>query len=55
MQIVASLEQNSEHPLAQAVLEKAKLENIELLKVVDFSNILGRGVQGKIEGEYYFA
>ncbi len=55
LQIVASLEQNSEHPLAQAVLEKAKLENIELLKVVDFSNILGRGVQGKIEGEEYFA
>ena len=55
LQIVASLEQNSEHPLAQAVLEKAKLENIELLKVVDFSNILGRGVQVKIEGEEYFA
>lgn len=55
LQIVASLEQNSEHPLAEAVLEKAKEENVELLKMEEFSNIPGRGIRGKIEDEDYFA
>ncbi len=55
LQMAASLEQNSEHPLADAVLEKAKAENIELLKMEEFLNIPGRGIRGKLEGEYYFA
>ncbi len=54
LQIAASLEQNSEHPLAEAVLEKAKTEKIELLNMKDFLNIPGRGIQGTLKGKAYF-
>jgi Cu+-exporting ATPase len=48
----ASLESVSEHPLAKAVLEKAKQESIQtFLKVVDFQSVLGRGITGKTEGK----
>jgi Cu+-exporting ATPase len=49
LQIAASLEKNSEHPLAKAIVEKAKKENLELLDVKDFEAIPGKGVKGKIE------
>jgi Cu+-exporting ATPase len=51
LQIVASLEKNSEHPLAKAIVEKTKKENLELLDVKDFEAIPGKGVKGKIEGK----
>jgi Cu+-exporting ATPase len=51
LQIAASLEKNSEHPLAKAIVEKAKKENLELLDVKDFEVIPGKGVKGKIEGK----
>lgn len=54
LQIAGSLEQNSEHPLAEAILEKVKQNEIELLKVEKFTSISGRGIQGAIEGKTYF-
>ncbi|MFA5991508.1 MAG: heavy metal translocating P-type ATPase [Candidatus Doudnabacteria bacterium] len=54
LQIAGSLENKSEHPLAEAVVNKAKDKNIELLEVVDFENMEGRGVAGIINGEKYF-
>lgn len=53
-QVAGSLEQNSEHPLAEAILEMAKQKEIDFLKVEEFSGISGRGVKGKIEGKIYF-
>lgn len=44
----AGLEAVSEHPLAAALLEKAKAEGIILQEVQDFSAIPGRGVQGLV-------
>lgn len=44
----ASVEKNSEHPLARAVVEKAKEEKIELLEVKNFQAMPGRGVYGEI-------
>ena len=44
LRIAASVEKNSEHPLAQAIVEKAKDENIELQKVDKFKVIPGKGV-----------
>lgn len=55
LKIAGSLEKNSEHPLAEAVLEKVKEESIELLEVTEFIVISGRGVKGKIDGVEYFA
>jgi Cu2+-exporting ATPase len=48
LQIAASVNKNSTHPLAQAMTDKAKDDNVHLLDVVQFENISGKGVKGKI-------
>ena len=55
LQIAASLEQKSEHPLAKAILEKAKEENAETLEATAFESIPGKGVTATIQNEKYFA
>lgn len=50
LQLAASLEKLSEHPLAQAVVKMAKEKNLVLSEVQDFQNLAGKGVQGKISG-----
>ncbi len=55
LKLLSSLEQHSEHPLAQAVVDRAKSQKITLGKVSDFANIEGKGLRGKIEGELYYA
>ncbi len=50
LELAASVERNSEHPLAQAIVRKAKEENIELLKTENFKAIFGKGVEAKING-----
>ncbi|HPY42356.1 MAG TPA: heavy metal translocating P-type ATPase, partial [Thiolinea sp.] len=54
LQIAASLEKGSEHPLGQALRTAAKAENLKDLKVQNFSSLTGLGVQGKIADESYF-
>lgn len=54
LQISASLNQYSQHFIAQGILEKAKREKIELLPVKNFENITGRGVKGEVNGKVYF-
>lgn len=49
IQLLASLEKNSEHPLAHAVLEKAKEEKLKTDTVTDFKIIQGKGVTGKLK------
>jgi Cu+-exporting ATPase len=51
LQMVASLEKASEHPLAAAILAAAKEKKIELLAVTDFQSITGKGVTGKLESK----
>ena len=46
----ASVEQNSEHPLAAAIVHGAKERNVKLQPVTDFNSITGGGVVGKIGG-----
>ncbi len=48
IQLAASVERNSEHPLAQAIILKAKQQNIDLLEVKDFQAIPGKGVEATI-------
>lgn len=45
----ASVEQNSEHPLAQGILDKAQEESVSLSKVEEFESMTGQGLQGKVE------
>lgn len=54
LKIAGSLEKNSEHPLAEAIIEKVKEESIQLEQVQEFTSISGRGVKGKINEVVYF-
>jgi Cu+-exporting ATPase len=56
LQIAASLESNSSHPIAEAIVGdyKLKIKNYKLLKVVHFRNLEGKGVEGTINGTKYF-
>jgi Cu+-exporting ATPase len=55
LQIAASLEKPSEHPLADAIVKKAAQSGIELKAVQDFQAISGKGIQARIDGQEYFA
>ena len=52
--IAASLENNSEHPLATAVVKKAKENNISLANVKNFAAIEGRGVKANYDNQEAF-
>lgn len=55
VQAAASLEQASEHPLAEAVTEYAKQQNMALSDVENFEAISGKGLSAEIAGAAYFA
>lgn len=46
LKIAASIEKNSEHPLADAIVEKGKHENIKFEKITKFKAIPGKGITG---------
>lgn len=48
LQLAGSVENQSEHPLAEAVVKKAKEEKLEFLPVENFSAEVGRGVKAKV-------
>ena len=50
LQLAASLENNSEHPLAEAIVNHAKNKNTKLVAVNNFASITGGGVLGEIDG-----
>ena len=50
LQLIASAEQHSEHPLAQAILEAAEEEGLDLLPVSHFEAMVGRGLSAQVEG-----
>lgn len=52
--IAASLEESSEHPLASAILQKAKDKEISLVKVEKFEAIEGKGVRANYNGQVAF-
>ena len=55
LQLVASLEQASEHPLAGALVAAARQQNIALQKVDHFESLTGKGVTGSIRGRTVMA
>ena len=52
LQYIVSLNQQSEHPLADATVKYGKANNVNVLKVEDFNSVTGMGVTGKINGEF---
>ncbi|MUG93360.1 cadmium-translocating P-type ATPase [Scytonema sp. UIC 10036] len=54
LMIAASLEQQSEHPLAQAIVTEALAQGIELQSPHNFNALPGRGIWGQLEEQVYF-
>ncbi|MFB0907880.1 MAG: HAD-IC family P-type ATPase, partial [Spirosomataceae bacterium] len=51
LQFAASLNAQSEHPLAEATVKKAKKDKLELTATTDFESVIGKGVAGKTAGK----
>ncbi|CAM3135946.1 heavy metal translocating P-type ATPase [Staphylococcus argensis] len=49
LQLIASLEQQSEHPLATAIVDDAKASGVSLMNPTEFKAIPGRGIQGRVD------
>ena len=45
LRLAASIDINSEHPIAEAIVKGAKEKNIELIKLDDFESVTGKGVR----------
>ena len=50
LKFAAAVEEKSEHPLARAIIWKAKEEKIEPEEVTDFSAVVGNGLKGVLRG-----
>lgn len=50
-----SLERNSDHPLANAISEYAKDNDVSFIEVSDFTNISGKGIKGKVDRDILLA
>jgi Cu2+-exporting ATPase len=51
VRLAASLEQNSEHPIATGIIQKAKELSITVPKAEKFNAITGKGVEAQVEGK----
>lgn len=51
LQLAAAIEQSSEHPLARAIVDEAKDNNLELLPVENFESTTAGGVTGNVDGK----
>ena len=53
--ILASLEKKSEHPIASAIISYADQKKISLISVNEFKAIKGKGIEGMINNDFYYA
>lgn len=51
LRLAASLEQGSEHPLAEAIVRGAENKKLKLVKAEHFEAVTGKGVKGRIDGK----
>ena len=51
LRLAASLEQGSEHPLAEAIVGEARARNLELAPAAEFESVTGHGVRGRVAGQ----
>ncbi|MFX4230370.1 heavy metal translocating P-type ATPase [Aliarcobacter butzleri] len=54
LQLCATIEKNSEHPLSDAILKKAQEKAIELLNATDFEALNGLGIKAKVEDRLFY-
>lgn len=50
LRFAATIEQNSEHPIAAGIVNSAKEKGITFGRVIDFESITGKGIQGQVDG-----
>ena len=50
LRLAASLDQGSEHPLADAIVAEARRRNLSLSGAEEFESVTGLGVRGRVEG-----
>ena len=50
LQLAASLEQSSRHPLAHALMQEAQRRNLPLLPTADVRTLSGQGLEGELDG-----
>src|SRR5262252_1027517 len=50
LRLAASVERNSEHPLAGAIIEAAERERVKFVSVSNFQSATGKGIQASVEG-----
>lgn len=50
LQLTASAQQGSEHPLARSVLDRSQLDGLSLLPVTQFTSLPGRGLSAQVDG-----
>ncbi|WP_257345731.1 heavy metal translocating P-type ATPase [Pseudalkalibacillus decolorationis] len=51
LQLAASLEAQSEHPIARGIVQTANEREIRLIEPDDFESITGKGLQGRVDGK----
>lgn len=54
LQKIATLNSQSEHPLAQATMEYAKTENVQIQELRSFNSLTGKGIEGIIDGNDFY-
>jgi len=52
--VAGALENGSEHPLAEAILEKCRELEVQIPEVKDFTADSGKGIRGIVDGKEYF-
>ncbi len=52
--LAGSIESRSEHPIAEAIVRKAKEAEVPLLSIKDFEAMAGLGVKARVNGNLYF-
>ena len=55
LKIAGSIEKNSQHPLASAIINYAQENDIDLEGITNFNSVSGRGLNGEIAGNKYLA
>ncbi len=51
LSLAAALEKESEHPIAKAIFQYARSQNVPEIHTTDFSALSGRGVEARVEGK----
>lgn len=51
LKIVYSIERNSEHPIAQGIVNEAEKQKLDHLPITDYQNLTGMGLRAKVDGK----